>query len=74
MRKSTVSALKNFSFGYFIHSLVIEFSPFVVESVFDKGVVVTARGISIMHTDSLKVIWILVKTSIGSLCLLLELL
>lgn len=64
MRKSTVSALKNFSFGYFIHSLVIEFSPLVVFVVFDVVEVMTSVCIALVNADGMKVVDVLVILNI----------
>lgn len=70
----SIGLLENILLCHFSHSVVIEFSPFVIESIFNKSIVVTTWSISIMDTDSLQVIWVLVKTSIGFLSLLLDLL
>lgn len=56
---SAISALKNFCFRYFIHSLVVEFPPLVVLLVFDVIKVVTTICIALVDANSVKVVGVL---------------
>ena len=51
----------------FTYSYVVKASPFVVVSVLNESVVVSAVGVSIMNADRMQVVRMLVHASIGLL-------
>jgi hypothetical protein len=68
---AAVGLFENFLFRNFSHSDVIEASPFVVETVLNKRIIVPTVRISIMNTDCVQVIRVALKASIGLLNLMI---
>ena len=49
--------VENLFFSDLCNSYIIEFSPFLLESVVNKGIIMSTHSISIMDTYSMKLIW-----------------
>ena len=73
-RVATVRFLENFLFCHFGHSVVVKSEPAIVEAVFNERVVVARLSVTIMHTDALELVGVLVKTCIGFFNFALDLL
>ena len=62
--ETSICTFKNFLLSHFAHSLIVEFSPFVVSMVFNEVEVVTTIGVSLVNTNCMNMICLLLLLNI----------